>query len=895
MLAAQLDYIYFFFGLVLFLLGSVCLSMARAGPLPTPWWLLGAFAIAHGGAEWLQLLALAGADSRNFDVLRILVVAASFGFLLEFARRTNQIVHGSTPSPWLFLPLAAVLFSLALAFGWTPLESAVRLLVAAPAAFWTAALFFAAASRNEEFGGAPGSRRARWWGGVYFVGFGIVAGLTVPRAGFLPESWPSPAMALAWTGIPIQLVRALMVCGMALSVWALAVSFDPKGRVLRKKRVLFWVMASSIVTLVAGGWLFTDRLGRLHERDLIEDAESATAQIHDYLMLEMGGADRGALALAGLLGRFHVLANGVDPSRLDGVVDSLALASDDSVVYVLDPTGKTISTSNRDRADSFLGKNFAMRSYYQAAMSGSPGQFLGVGLVSKLPGYYASEPVRGGDGRVVAVAVVKRNLAAQLGPSGGEESFIVSADGRVVVANDKGSGVRFLWSASPGPPSGASLSAAGGRSDSPVLDHPVNGTEWVTIDGNKFIAVRLPIPGADWSLVVLKKERTRVANRFLGIVITLLLCSIVLTYFVAMQRQFGTESRITIKRREAEGRAREFARQADTDALTGLLNRLGFNGAISREFARSRRYRQPLSVVMLDLDHFKRVNDEHGHSAGDQVLASVARLLEANIRESDVVARWGGEEFVVIAPMTPAGGAIQLAEKLRALMAATPLGPSGAVTGSFGVAEMQAGDTIERLLHRADEALYRAKSGGRDRVECSDTPASESIRQEAKDTRREDHMPSKDLYAETGFGPIDQEHRALTRALEEFVKTVNAGKADGVRSALEAIIAEVVAHFGHEEALMKEFGYPQGHRHEEAHALFVGDVRRFQEELRKNGVTPDFGRWAVGRLLEWFRIHILTHDVGLGQFLRKAGAEAGSVGESGQEQRADEGVEVIVT
>jgi diguanylate cyclase (GGDEF)-like protein/hemerythrin-like metal-binding protein len=403
------------------------------------------------------------------------------------------------------------------------------------------------------------------------------------------------------------------------------------------------------------------------------------------------------------------------------------------------------------------------------------------------------------------------------------------------------------------------------------------GTEWVSIGGQREIVVRRPLPGSDWSLVVLKQERLQVANRLLGIIITLLLCAVVLTYFVAMQRQYGTESQITTRRRDAERRARESARQADTDALTGVLNRLGFNGAFSREFERARRYTQPLSVVILDLDHFKRVNDDHGHAAGDQVLVGLARLIEASIRESDVIARWGGEEFVVLAPMTQGHGAARMAEKLRALMEATPLAPFGAVTGSFGVAELQPGEGIEGLLHRADAALYRAKNGGRNRVECADAEVSAAVAREAAVAGQElAARPGAPIYRETGFTPIDEEHRALSAALEDFVKTVRGGQAEQIQLALEAVIADVGAHFREEERLMEAFDYPLQKRHLETHALFVGDAVGLLEELKQNGVTLSFRRWAVGRLVEWFRFHILAYDVGLGQFLIKAGAVDGA-------------------
>jgi len=272
-----------------------------------------------------------------------------------------------------------------------------------------------------------------------------------------------------------------------------------------------------------------------------------------------------------------------------------------------------------------------------------------------------------------------------------------------------------LWGPADRGPRG-SASGAVPEVSSTILDREIVGTEWVSLGSLKHVAVRQPIPHSDWSLVVFKKERTQVANRLLGIVITLLLCSVVLTYFVALQRQLSAESYITGKRREAEGRAREMARRADTDALTGVLNRMGFNEAMSRELSRARRYQQALSVAILDIDHFKKVNDEFGHPVGDQVLVRTANLLSSCVRESDTVARWGGEEFAVIAPATTEQGAASLAEKLRSIMAATHLGPKEAVTASFGVAELGPDDTVDTLLQRADAALYRAKQTGRNRV-----------------------------------------------------------------------------------------------------------------------------------------------------------------------------------
>jgi diguanylate cyclase (GGDEF)-like protein len=162
-------------------------------------------------------------------------------------------------------------------------------------------------------------------------------------------------------------------------------------------------------------------------------------------------------------------------------------------------------------------------------------------------------------------------------------------------------------------------------------------------------------------------------------------------------------------------------RQASTDALTGLPNRRAVREALTRMSAQASRGGTPLAAIALDLDHFKDINDRFGHDMGDTVLAHVGALLSSTVRESDLVGRIGGEEFVVLAPETAVSGALVLAETLRSAVAGIAIpGLERAVTGSFGVAVLpvHAADGPE-LMRLADRALYAAKGGGRDRVEVA--------------------------------------------------------------------------------------------------------------------------------------------------------------------------------
>jgi diguanylate cyclase (GGDEF)-like protein len=161
----------------------------------------------------------------------------------------------------------------------------------------------------------------------------------------------------------------------------------------------------------------------------------------------------------------------------------------------------------------------------------------------------------------------------------------------------------------------------------------------------------------------------------------------------------------------------EVERLATTDPLTGLPNRRRFEEALAAEVSRSRRHRVPFAVVAVDVDHFKAVNDTHGHAAGDEVLVAVADALRGQCRVADVAARTGGEEFVVLLPATDLSDALVAAERIRGAVASESRSTPIPVTVSVGVAAFPETSTdAQRLLVAADDALYRAKAQGRDRV-----------------------------------------------------------------------------------------------------------------------------------------------------------------------------------
>ena len=183
------------------------------------------------------------------------------------------------------------------------------------------------------------------------------------------------------------------------------------------------------------------------------------------------------------------------------------------------------------------------------------------------------------------------------------------------------------------------------------------------------------------------------------------------THFATIGRDLSATKRLQ----------QELQSMASTDPLTGLLNRRRFLEQADKEFLRSQRYQHELSAVMLDIDHFKAINDTRGHFVGDQVLIALSRAAENLLRDIDILCRWGGEEFVILMPETPLAGAAILAERLREMLARLAVDTTvGTVrfTVSAGVAARSESDaSLTDILQRADSALFAAKDHGRNCIQ----------------------------------------------------------------------------------------------------------------------------------------------------------------------------------
>ena len=293
---------------------------------------------------------------------------------------------------------------------------------------------------------------------------------------------------------------------------------------------------------------------------------------------------------------------------------------------------------------------------------------------------------------------------------------------------------------------------------------------------------------------------------------------------------------------------RSLEQLASTDLLTSAWNRRHFEEAVAAEIHRSTRYGHPLSLLLLDIDHFKRINDTFGHPVGDQVLREVAACIRSAIRLSDSLTRWGGEEFIVLMPNTGLSRATTLAERIRQSIAGHAFPGIGQVTASLGLAEHLAAAPLEAWLDRADRAMYRAKDQGRNRIEVDPD----------RDTTRPagDHVEGSFLKLvwsgayRSGHPLIDAQHQHLFQLANDLLDALLSGRPDDeVSAAITGLMAAVVQHFRDEEAILAALGFPGLAEHARRHGGLVERALDLERAFRA-------GTLSTGRLFQF-----LAHEV----------------------------------
>ena len=320
---------------------------------------------------------------------------------------------------------------------------------------------------------------------------------------------------------------------------------------------------------------------------------------------------------------------------------------------------------------------------------------------------------------------------------------------------------------------------------------------------------------------------------------------------------FRSTQQLRSAKDEMQAEIGKLDRLANTDRLTGAWNRRGFEEMIDGEINRLARYEHEISMLVIDIDHFKSINDNHGHNIGDRVLVELSALLKTALRASDSLTRWGGEEFIVLCPSTPLTTAIVLAERLRENVAQTGFTEVGSVKVSVGVAECLVGEEWRQWLGRADAALYRAKKNGRNQVQFSPETTAQDRAAEVQSSSFV-QLSWRKAY-ESGHADIELEHQALFAIANDLLNAVTLDRpAEIIQDIIYLLMAELKKHFRNEEAIIAAVNFPGAAAHGEEHSQLLAKAEHILAEFESG--TLEIGSFFQFLVHDMIAKHILMKD-----------------------------------
>jgi diguanylate cyclase (GGDEF)-like protein len=433
-------------------------------------------------------------------------------------------------------------------------------------------------------------------------------------------------------------------------------------------------------------------------------------------------------------------------ARLNAFLQDANATAKSAAIYVMDTSGVAIASSNWNTRGSYVGKDFSFRPYFQEAMRNSTGRFYGIGSVSGIPGYFLAYPVMaaGHPIGVVAVKIDLDNLDRQW--EVGADEIAVTDDSGIIFLSSNGS-----WKyRSTRPLAAAALQRLQEtRQYAALLKSPIEIVPDHSWPSDNVVRIRNPdrpdenppylvqnheLPQAKWTISIYSdmSEVNATAMRFAVTAIGSAAFFVLLAMYIRQVRRRAIEKeaarkaaqaareQLEEKHRELEALSENLKTMSISDPLTGCYNRRYFQEVSPKMVGAAQRHRRSISILMLDIDFFKKINDSHGHLAGDAVLKEIAQACRSALREPDFLVRFGGEEFVAILPDTATGEALLVAERLRNAIEHLQVRFGERelrVTVSIGLSEFAASEvSLEKAFARADIALYEAKRSGRNRV-----------------------------------------------------------------------------------------------------------------------------------------------------------------------------------
>ncbi|MDF2536836.1 MAG: hypothetical protein K0R18_2998 [Bacillales bacterium] len=344
------------------------------------------------------------------------------------------------------------------------------------------------------------------------------------------------------------------------------------------------------------------------------------------------------------------------------------------------------------------------------------------------------------------------------------------------------------------------------------------------LSNKKAVMFHSGFSGGDWNIYVLPIEDKGLVHNKLFVFITFM--GLLLTPWISYQSY-----KYILMNEEMKKKNKLLSLDIVKDKLTGIYNRNYLDSRIIEEVERVNRHGGSLSMIYFDLDHFKTVNDTYGHRLGDAVLKEVTRVVAGEIRNVDIFARWGGEEFAIIVPDTTLAGAKIVAEKLRVALENVVHPVVGKVTTSFGVAEYIVDEYIGSWFNRADTELYFSKMNGRNRVSGKEVSKSDKSVQ-VKVKWSDDWL--------CGNNAINQEHKKLLELGNEMVEnSYKFSKQEEIIQHVSIFFTYMVEHFETEEMILKSIDYEHYQHHKETHKKLIKIFNDLKKELEDTNAKPE--------------------------------------------------------
>ncbi|WP_417067075.1 diguanylate cyclase [Niveibacterium terrae] len=317
---------------------------------------------------------------------------------------------------------------------------------------------------------------------------------------------------------------------------------------------------------------------------------------------------------------------------------------------------------------------------------------------------------------------------------------------------------------------------------------------------------------------------------------------------------------VLMTKERADERTRQMAMK---DKLTDCWNRFRIEEVAQQEMLRLARYGTPVSLIMIDLDFFKAINDQHGHGVGDQILKDFAATVQSCIRNTDVLGRWGGEEFIVLLPASSYFVTAAIAERIRAAVETAEHANGIRITASLGFSSCQSSDSWDAWLARADLALYRAKAEGRNRVEAEmpllseDSPSAPGVAR---------LIWSREF--ETGNRMLDQQHRQLFEQANQLLGAMTGGASrQQIADRVASFLLAMEEHMLDEEALLEKLDYPDCEEHQAQHRRLIERARSLLERYARNEL--DLAELLHFVIYEFSAQHLLIEDGKYAPFVQR--------------------------